>query len=58
MSHKRESVDKAFLTVNSCRGDRNQLISQFQQMDQKTLYYIAMEVAREFSEFYERQTLH
>jgi uncharacterized protein YutE (UPF0331/DUF86 family) len=58
MSQKKDLVDMAFSTINACRGNRQQLIHQFGKMDQKTLYYIAMEVAREFSEFYERQTLH
>ncbi len=58
MGTQRDSVNQAFSTVNACHGNRHELIHHFQRMDQKTLYYIAMEVAREFSEFYERQTLH
>ncbi|MES3039285.1 MAG: cytochrome [Bdellovibrionota bacterium] len=47
----------AFDKVNSCRGDYTQLISTLNELDQKSVHYIAMEVAREFCEFHDRQSL-
>lgn len=44
--------------VNACRGDKNQLIQAFQKMDEKSLSFVALEVAREFSEFQERKAIH
>lgn len=44
--------------INACRGDKKQLINTLKTMDEKSLSYVALEVAREFSEFQERSALH
>jgi hypothetical protein len=44
--------------VNSCGGDVTDLVSMLQSYDEKSLSYLAMEVAKEFAEFYGRSTIH
>ncbi len=51
-------VRKVVREINDCRGDRDQLVQKFHQMDQRQINFAALEVAREFCEFQERQTLH
>ncbi len=46
------------LTINSCGGDKNLLVKTLLNMDQRNLEFIAVEVAREFSEFQDRKELH
>lgn len=48
----------AFQDINSCHGDVEKLKNKFYLMDQKSLTYIAMEVAREFAEFQDRKEIH
>ena len=47
----------AFERVNSCEGDYQSLVKTFSALDEKSIHFIAMEVAREFCEFHDRQTL-
>ena len=44
--------------VNACAGDRELLIQKLKFMDEKSVTYLAMEVAREFAEFQDRKELH
>lgn len=44
--------------VNSCQGNRDLLVKTLMGMDPKSLEFIALEVAREFSEFQDRKDLH
>lgn len=48
----------AFDTVNSCRGDASLLVQKLHSLDEKSIQYIAMEVAREFAEFQDRKAIH
>jgi hypothetical protein len=48
----------AFKLVNECRGDTKSLIEKLHSLDQKSLSFLAVEVAREFAEFQERKALH
>lgn len=44
--------------VNACRGNRTLLIQKLMGMDNQSLEFIALEVAREYSEFQDRKELH
>lgn len=44
--------------INACRGNKTQLIEILNTMDSQSLSYVALEVAREFSEFQERSAVH
>ncbi len=48
----------AFRAINACSGDRDALIQKLKFMDNRSLSYVAMEVAREFAEFQDRKELH
>jgi len=58
MMSQPQIVSDAFQTVNSCRGNKDLLIQKLHMMDQRSVNYIAMEVAREFCEFQDRTELH
>ncbi len=45
-------------SVNACQGNQEKLIKTFNTMDEKSLNFVALEVAREFSEFQDRKELH
>lgn len=45
-------------SINSCSGDRTKLIEFLLGLDQKSVSFVALEVAREFSEFQDRKELH
>lgn len=45
-------------SVNACAGNKNLLVKTLLNMDQKSLEFLAIEVAREFSEFQDRKELH
>lgn len=51
-------LSDAFQTINGCRGDKNLLIQKLHMMDPRSVSYIAMEVAREFCEFQDRENIH
>ncbi len=58
MSKNPKHVYHVCESVNACRGNQEKLISTFNNMDEKSLHYVALEVAREFSEFQDRKELH
>lgn len=51
-------LSDAFQSINSCRGNRDLLVQRLHMMDQRSVNYIAMEVARELCEFQDRKELH
>jgi hypothetical protein len=51
-------LSDAFQSINACSGDRELLVQKFHMMDQRSVNFIAMEVAREFCEFQDRKELH
>ena len=53
-----ENFYKAMSIVNSCQADMDELVERLKVFDQKTLGYVAMEVAREFADFHSRNELH
>jgi len=58
MDQNPQTVRRVCESVNACRGDVNQLIKIFNSLDKKLLNYVALEVARELSEFQDRKALH
>jgi hypothetical protein len=54
-------VDEFFQVLNianNYQDDMEQLMSNLKKFDQKTLSYLAMEVAREYADYHSRETLH
>jgi hypothetical protein len=51
-------IDQVLHVANKCQGDVEQLTCELQKFDEKTLSYLAMEVAREFADFHAREDLH
>ena len=58
MSENPKHVNRVCASVNACGGDKNLLIHTLKNLDQKSLHFVALEVAREFSEFQDRKELH
>jgi hypothetical protein len=44
--------------VNACRGNISEIVEILRSFDQKSVTYIALEVAREFAEFQDRKCMH
>lgn len=51
-------VRRVVNVINDCHGDTDMLIERLNEMDDKLIHFAALEVAREFCEFQERETLH
>lgn len=51
-------IEKAFHDLNQCRGVRDELVLKLSRMEPQMVQYVAVEVAREFCEFQDRQALH
>jgi hypothetical protein len=51
-------LENAIDVINSCEGNPTLLQERIAHLDSKSISFIAMEVAREFAEFQECQTLH
>ena len=58
MSENPQLVDSACASINACRGDQNLLVQALKKFEDKLLHFVALEVAREFSEFQDRKELH
>lgn len=58
MESQPQKVHEACRLINDCSGNRDQLVRLLHMMDQKSVQYIALEVAREFCEFQDRKDLH
>ena len=58
MSSKPKLVNHLCDSINLCSGNRNKLIKTLLDMDKMSLEFVAVEVAREFSEFQDRKELH
>lgn len=44
--------------INACGGDLSRMVDRLKAMDSKSIHFVALEVARELSEFQDRKTLH
>jgi len=51
-------LEAALSAINACRGQQAQLIDAMKNLDQDTVNFVALEVARELAEFTERKVLH
>lgn len=58
MSENPQKVNRICQSVNACDGDQSKLIQTLNSFDKKSLYFVALEVAREYSEFQDRKELH
>jgi hypothetical protein len=45
-------------SINSCEGNFSRMIEILKVTDSKSINFLALEVAREFCEFQDRETLH
>ena len=53
-----ETLRSAIAIANHFQGDVDGLMQELKTFDEKTLGYLAMEVAREFADFHARKELH
>ena len=53
-----DSVHEAIQVVNAFKGSGEELAEELRSFDEKTLGFLAMEVAREFADFHARENLH
>lgn len=53
-----DAYQMAVRQINSCSGNRDEIIQRLSLFDRKVVNYIAVEVARELAEFTDRKTLH
>lgn len=51
-------VHSAFEEINACSGNREKLVRKLSIMNPRDVNYIALEVAREFCEFQDRNQTH
>lgn len=58
MSKKPQVVKSLCEQINSCRGNRSLLVKTLLNLDNKSVEFLAIEVAREFSDFQDRKDLH
>ncbi len=58
MSQNPKHVNRVCASVNACQGDKSLLIHTLKNLDEKSLHFVALEVAREYSEFQDRKELH
>lgn len=58
MSAGSARLERAIRIVNSCGDDRGLLRAELARLDRGSLEILAMEVAREYSEFHTREALH
>ena len=58
MPNYSEDVQSLIRVVNDFRGSGEELAELLRSYDERTLGYLAMEVAREFADFHAREELH
>lgn len=51
-------LSNAITIVNKCMNDRSMLKAELEKLDRHSLEVLAMEVAREFAGFHQREHLH
>ena len=51
-------IAQAVHVANVCGNDIELLVEELEKFDEKTLSYLAMEVAREFADYHARKELH
>ena len=44
--------------INACKGDQDLMVQKLHRMEQKSIQFVALEVAREFCEAQDRKELH
>lgn len=51
-------VEQAVVVANQFSDDVERLMTELERFDDKTLHFLAMEVAREYADFHARKELH
>jgi hypothetical protein len=57
-THSGRDFSNVVSVVNNCHDDVDKLMKYLQEFDAQSLQYLAMEVAKEYADYYERETLH
>lgn len=58
MQKKPQVIKNLCEKINSCSGNKKELVKTLLHLDSQSLEFITVEVAREFSDFQERTDLH
>ena len=53
-----DTLNEIIQVINRYQADPNTLKAELEKFDDRTLNYLAMEVAREFADFHSRQEVH
>lgn len=51
-------VHQACAEINACKGNKDLMVQKLHGMDETSVQYVALEVAREFCEAQDRKSLH
>jgi hypothetical protein len=58
LSDHADEFFQVLVVANENQDDPDRLMKHLKKFDQKTLSYLAMEVAREYADFHSRQEIH
>ncbi|MFN8847085.1 MAG: cytochrome [Bdellovibrionales bacterium] len=58
MKSEPQKLKSAFQKINGCGSDLSLIVNQLKSMDDQSVHFVALEVARELSEFQDRKILH
>lgn len=58
LEKNRHKLNMICQKINGCRGDVKMITDLLRNSEMKTVEFLALEVAREFSEFQDRKQLH
>ena len=53
----RNTIERALSVANACGNDVKKLMGELKHLDESSLHYLAMEVAREYAEYHARTNL-
>lgn len=51
-------VHAACSEINACKGNTELMVEKLHRMEEKSIHFVALEVAREFCEAHDRKELH
>jgi len=58
MQSRADDISRAVNIANLYQDDLHELVVHLKELDNQTLSYLAMEVAREYADYHARETLH
>jgi hypothetical protein len=53
-----QEVHSACTQINACKGDKDLMVQKLSRMDERSVHYVALEVARELCEAQDKKVLH